>query len=190
MTFGDAPSRARRILRTGDTILSTVRTYLKAILFIDDALDGFICTTGFAVMSPIDDVHPRYLGYVLRSPDITNCVTSLSVGIAYPAISESVLGRIRLAIPPTKQEQAAIVAMIETELASLNRMADSTNREILFFRQFHARLVSEVATGKLDVRAATAALPETTESEPVDEAIDEEDVTEAVDDIKNEAVAA
>jgi type I restriction enzyme S subunit len=79
-TFTNAPSRARRILSKGDTILSTVRTYLKAILFIDDPLDGSICSTGFTVMSPTDAVHPRYLGYLLQSSNFTDRVSSLSVG--------------------------------------------------------------------------------------------------------------
>lgn len=35
LPFEEAPSRARRIVRDGDTIVSTVRTYLKAIAPID-----------------------------------------------------------------------------------------------------------------------------------------------------------
>ena len=43
--FSDAPSRARRIIQKNDTILSTVRTYLKAIAFVDEENDGKICST-------------------------------------------------------------------------------------------------------------------------------------------------
>ena len=48
--FKDAPSRARRITRVGDIIISTVRTYLKAIAFIDK--HDLIVSTGFAVLRP------------------------------------------------------------------------------------------------------------------------------------------
>ena len=34
--FEAAPSRARRVLRQGDTIISTVRTYLKAIWYVNE----------------------------------------------------------------------------------------------------------------------------------------------------------
>src|SRR5438552_2226594 len=54
LRFGTAPSRARRIVRTGDTIVSTVRTYLKAVYFVDDQADDLICSTGFAVLTPSD----------------------------------------------------------------------------------------------------------------------------------------
>jgi type I restriction enzyme S subunit len=51
--FGSAPSRARRVVRKGDTILSTVRTYLKAIYFVEEEdEDELVCSTGFAVLTP------------------------------------------------------------------------------------------------------------------------------------------
>lgn len=52
MTFGTAPSRAKRIVKKGDTIISTVRTYLKAIATIDTEVVDLIVSTGFAVISP------------------------------------------------------------------------------------------------------------------------------------------
>jgi hypothetical protein len=36
VTFEAAPSRARRVPSRGDTIVSTVRTYLRAVAFIDN----------------------------------------------------------------------------------------------------------------------------------------------------------
>ena len=50
LRFEAAPSRARRVLRRGDTIISTVRTYLKAIWYVDEDADDLIASTGFAVM--------------------------------------------------------------------------------------------------------------------------------------------
>src|SRR5215216_5064643 len=40
--FEDAPSRARRCVRQGDIIISTVRTYLRSIAFIDSAPENLI----------------------------------------------------------------------------------------------------------------------------------------------------
>src|SRR5690554_4979098 len=50
--FKNAPSRARRIAKEGDTIVSTVRTYLKAIDFVDKSKSNYIFSTGFAVLEP------------------------------------------------------------------------------------------------------------------------------------------
>lgn len=64
--FVNAPSRARRIVRKGDTIVSTVRTYLKAIAHIVDDVKDVIVSTGFAVVSPINGIEPKLLYYILH----------------------------------------------------------------------------------------------------------------------------
>src|SRR5436190_23320598 len=51
-TFADAPSRARRRLKAGCTIVSSVRPNLQAIAFIDEDLKDVICSTGFYVVEP------------------------------------------------------------------------------------------------------------------------------------------
>src|SRR5450759_4855371 len=46
--FRSAPSRARRIVRPGDTVFCTVRPSLQAPASADwNERDGFICSTGF-----------------------------------------------------------------------------------------------------------------------------------------------
>ncbi len=50
LTFAKAPSRARRKVKNGDVIVSTVRTYLRAITPIVDPEPNLIVSTGFAVV--------------------------------------------------------------------------------------------------------------------------------------------
>ena len=52
LLFKDAPSRARRIARDGDVIVSTVRTYLRSISKIENPPVNLIVSTGFAVIRP------------------------------------------------------------------------------------------------------------------------------------------
>ena len=89
MLFKDAPSRARRIVEKDDVIISTVRTYLKAIAIIPDE-KNLIVSTGFAVLTPIN-INSRYLGYLVKSEYFTSLVSSYSVGVLYPAINSSKL---------------------------------------------------------------------------------------------------
>src|SRR5436309_15877220 len=46
----DAPSRARKVIRRGDVIVSTVRPNLNAVALVPDVLDNQICSTGFSVL--------------------------------------------------------------------------------------------------------------------------------------------
>lgn len=91
--FAAAPSRARRIVRDGDVIISTVRTYLQAIAAISDPPTNLIVSTGFAVIRPRPGVlDPNYCRYALRESRFLWEVQGRSVGVSYPAINSSDLG--------------------------------------------------------------------------------------------------
>ena len=61
VVFENAPSRARRKVRDGDTIVSTVRTYLRAIAPVKNPPANLIVSTGFAVVRP-RNVNSAFLG--------------------------------------------------------------------------------------------------------------------------------
>jgi type I restriction enzyme S subunit len=150
--FGDAPSRARRILRTGDTIISTVRTYLRAVYFVSEKADDLVASTGFAVLTPGPGIVPEFLGITLQSDPFIDRVTANSIGIAYPAIAETSLGTFHLALPPSVEEQASIVAEVRHETQALTEGISRAQREIDLVREYRTRLIADVVTGKLDVR--------------------------------------
>ncbi|VWM07636.1 restriction endonuclease subunit S [Burkholderia lata] len=150
--FAAAPSRARRVLRRGDTIISTVRTYLKAIWYVNEDADNLVASTGFAVLTPNRDVEPEYLSYVIQSSAFVSRVTASSIGIAYPAIAETVLGRFPVVMPPTVAEQQAIVAHIQSEGEPLDIAIEQAMTEIKLIREYRDRLVADVVTGQIDVR--------------------------------------
>jgi type I restriction enzyme S subunit len=155
MRFASAPSRARRILRKGDTILSTVRTYLRSVWFVADDVADLVASTGFAVLTPRGEVYPAYLGYVVEGDDFINRVVANSVGIAYPAIAETVLGRFHVAIPPTLAEQRDLVGWIEKTSKPLSDGIAQAEEEIRLMREYRDRLISDVVTGQIDVRGWT-----------------------------------
>ncbi|MCL4543141.1 MAG: restriction endonuclease subunit S [Chloroflexi bacterium] len=152
LRFGDAPSRARRMLSKGDTIVSTVRTYLKAIYFLAEDATDLIASTGFAVLTPTAEVLPEYLGYVLQSGGFIERVIAYSVGVAYPAIAESRLASLHLAFPPTLVEQCGIVEQVKSSTQSLEAAIQRTRDEMALLREYRTRLIADVVTGKLDVR--------------------------------------
>lgn len=152
LRFENAPSRARRVLRRGDTIISTVRTYLKAIWYVNEQADDLIASTGFAVLTPSQEVEPEYLGYVIQSTGFVNRVTANSIGIAYPAIAETVLGRFPVVMPSKLEEQQAILAHIKAESAPLEQAIEQALSEIKLVREYRERQIADVVTGQVDVR--------------------------------------
>jgi hypothetical protein len=88
----------------------------------------------------------------------------------------------------SRHEQRTIVGYLEITVIEFNRSIAAVEREITLLREFRTRLVANVVTGKLDVRAAASALPEITESDTIDEPTDGEDLEEAIDDVEIYAV--
>lgn len=145
-TFENAPSRARRIVRSGDTIISTVRTYLKAIARIEDD-DNVIVSTGFAVLSPHQYLNPFYLELFIKSDLFCDEISKQSSGIAYPAINASQLGRIALLIPPS-EEQEEIARFLQQKCAETDALITEKQRAIEKMRQYKKSLIYEYVTGK------------------------------------------
>jgi type I restriction enzyme S subunit len=104
------------------------------------------------VLTPGSGVEPEYLGYVIQSSPFVNRVTANSVGIAYPAIAETVLGRFPVAMPPTLTEQQAIVAHIQSESAPLDTAIEQALAEITLIREYRDRLIFDAVTGQVDLR--------------------------------------
>ncbi len=157
--FANAPSRARRILTKGDVIVSTVRTYLRAIWFVDHEPTNLIASTGFTVLSPNSDVEPEYLSYIAQDTNFIDRVVANSVGIAYPAISESALSQLKIALPDSKEEQKRLVLHIKSQIQPYVAAISCLECEIDLLHECRTRLIADIVTGKLDVREAAARLP-------------------------------
>ena len=150
LVFGDAPSRARRIVRQGDVIISTVRTYLKAIARIETVQAGLIVSTGFAVIRPkkLDD---RFVAYVLKAPYFVESVVAHSVGVGYPAINTNILIGLNIAHPPLL-EQRVIAAFLDRELAKLDALVSKVRDAIEQLQELRTALISVAVTGQIDIR--------------------------------------
>jgi type I restriction enzyme S subunit len=114
---------------------------------------------------------PRYLMYFLLSSAGRGQIERDARGSSgtMPKIAHRHIQAWRIILPPIN-EQLRIVECLDTDLLALNQAISRIEREIGFIREYRTRLVSEVVTGKLDVRAAAAKLPDLTpEAEPLDE---------------------
>jgi type I restriction enzyme, S subunit len=188
--FEGSPSRARRIVQQCDTLISTVRTYLKAIYFIDRDWPDLVASTGFAVLTPSPAIDARFFGFALQSSTFVDQVVGNSLGVAYPAISETRLGSLHLALPRSRKAQEDIIRYLEAETAGFDQGIETTRREIALVQEFRTRLIADVVTGNVDVRASAALLPELNEEEPIKEVADGEDFEEEMGDVEPNEVAA
>lgn len=150
--FRDAPSRARRIVNENNIIISTVRTYLKSIYKIKSREKDCIVSTGFSVLE-IDPKHNiDYIYFVLLSDEFLDNVQRVSYGVSYPAISDSQLMNLKLSIVEDRGKQDEIVEKLFRLQKTVDKNIKNIQSQINNLQQLKKSLISEVVTGKIDVR--------------------------------------
>lgn len=150
--FRDAPSRARRIVNENNIIISTVRTYLKSIYKIKSREKDCIVSTGFSVLE-IDPKHNiDYIYFVLLSDEFLDNVQRVSYGVSYPAISDSQLMNLKLSIVEDKGKQDEIVEKLFRLQKTVDKNTKNIQSQINNLKLLKQSLISDVVTGKMDVR--------------------------------------
>lgn len=111
LSVDDAPMRARRVIRAGDIMISTVRPNLRGTALVPRELDGVVCSTGFAVLRPVE-VLPEYLFVQMLSPTVVDQLAIDAHGGHYPAVTDSRLRQTQLVVPPANVQKATAEQLI------------------------------------------------------------------------------
>lgn len=148
MNFKVAPSRARRIVKEGDVIISSVRTYLRAIAKIEKSDVPQIVSTGFVVFTPKKEkITSDFLYYAISSENLIEQVESNSVGISYPAINAIDIVNFKIPLPSIK-EQEEIVIEIDAKCAQIDSLISEKQSLIKDLAEYKKSLIFEAVTGK------------------------------------------
>lgn len=138
LPLAEAPSRARRVVRKGDTLLATVRPNLRSFWFARAPAANMVASTGFAVLRANDGLDERFLYYLVSDQAFTDYLTANVKGAAYPAVDARTIARAKVHVPPLpiQRKIAAILSayddLIENSLRRieiLEEMARNLYRE-------------------------------------------------------------
>ncbi len=144
----NAPSRARQVVKVGDIVLSTVRTYQKKTAIVPVTLDNAIASTGFSVLRPVSDVDPMFLLFQVLSHEFVTLLNGKQTGTSYPAVRDKDVRAMPFRIAPL-EEQKRIVVEMEARFSFLDAiktlLTDGLNR-IAILRQ---SVLAEAFAGRL-----------------------------------------
>ncbi len=150
-SWDESPSRARRVLRSGDTIVGTVRPGNRSFALI--AENGLTGSTGFAALRPNSEWLREFVYLAATSDDAIDRLTHLADGAAYPAVRPDVVVATEAVIPSedvVKEFSAILRPLIDRVAASRSESAALT--------QLRDLLLPRLISGKLSVEDAEAAL--------------------------------
>ena len=150
ISFRESPSRARRIAKPGDVIISTVRTYLKAIGTIPNVGD-IICSTGFCVITgKKGTIEQEFLAYSVTSEWFISFVICNSDGVSYPAINVPELVDLKIALPGA-EEQRQIAQFLSKKTFQIDSLIKKHTKKIELLKDYRQSLIFNVVTGKIRV---------------------------------------
>ena len=167
----DAPSRARQLVEAGDTVLSTVRTYLKNTALVPDSLLGAIASTGFCVLRPAAGVHPQFIFYRVLDQTFVDELSGLQAGTSYPAVRDSDVRAMSISLPPTA-EQHRIVQTLDSYFTRLDAARAALERVQANLKRYRASVLKAAVEGRLVLTEAELARKEGRDYEPADQLLE------------------
>ncbi len=109
----DAPSRARKLVKTNDVIFATVRPTLKRIAIITDDYNEQICSTGYFVLRAKENIQYQLLFYYLQTFYFQEKMEKLQKGASYPAVTDGEVRNQLISYPTNIKVQQQIVHQLD-----------------------------------------------------------------------------
>ncbi|WP_270796909.1 restriction endonuclease subunit S [Aeromonas sp. QDB11] len=125
--FEDAPSRARRVLRDGDTIVGTVRPGNRSYAFISNPRPNLTGSTGFAVLRPKQKAATEYVYLAATANSSIEYLAHVADGGAYPAVRPEVVSNLPCVLPSYDVLNAfhAVAAPLFAKVAANHQQAQT-----------------------------------------------------------------
>ena len=143
---GDEPSRARRRLRHGDTVLSTVRPDRGSYFLALKPPENRVASTGFAVLTPTKAPW-AFIHAALTQADFSEHLGQLADGGAYPAVRPEIIGAWKVVVP----DQAGILDAFQNICAPLFEQAEANRNQSRTLATLRDALLPKLISGELRI---------------------------------------
>jgi type I restriction enzyme, S subunit len=153
--FDDAPSRARRVLRDGDTIVGTVRPGNRSFAFIHEPASNLTASTGFAVLRPSAVENTEFVYLAATQDSSIEHLAHVADGGAYPAVRPDVVSGLQIVVP----DEHVLVAFHDVAASLLAKVSENqTQAQTL--ATLRDTLLPRLISGQLRLPEAQAAAEE------------------------------
>jgi type I restriction enzyme S subunit len=124
----DAPSRARKLIRTNDVIFATVRPTHIRVAVITREYNEQVCSTGYFVLRAKEFLSNNFVFYFLLTSGFNEQMEKLQKGASYPAVTDAEVKSIVIPFPSLKAQQTIVQKLEELK-------AESKNLESLYLQK-------------------------------------------------------
>lgn len=143
----NAPSRARKVIKVGDVIVSLTRPNLNAVALVNEKYDDQIASTGFEVIQPIK-VQSKYIFGLVRSRHFIDTISGFVQGALYPAAKSRDVQSYEFPLPPLA-EQKIIAEKLDTLLAQVDSTKARLEQIPQKLQRFRQAVLAAAVSGRL-----------------------------------------
>lgn len=145
----DAPSRAKKLIRTGDVIFATVRPTHSRVALISEEFDEQVCSTGYFVLRTKESVNNKLVFYFLLTKSFNEQMEKLQKGASYPAVTDNDVKGISFRFPKSKETQQTIVRQLDALRAETQKLEAVYQKKIDDLEELKKSILQKAFSGQL-----------------------------------------
>jgi len=145
----DAPSRARKLVKSGDVIFATVRPTLKRLTIIGKEYDSQICSTGYFILRTKDYISNKLLFYYLMGPNFISEMEKIQKGASYPAVTDGEIRQQVISFPKDLSEQKKLVDILDNLFTDSNRLQEIYSLKLKETASMEKSVLNKAFSGEL-----------------------------------------
>jgi len=145
----DAPSRARKLVRTNDVIFATVRPTHSRVALITEEYDEQVCSTGYFVLRAKDFLNNNFVFYFLLTYGFNKQMEKLQKGASYPAVTDAEVKSIFIPFPKSFKTQQTIVQKLDALNAETKKLESIYKQKINDLEELKKSILQKAFSGEL-----------------------------------------
>ena len=145
----NAPSRARKLVKTKDVIFATVRPTHSRVALITEEYNNQVCSTGYFVLRTKDFLNNKLIFYFLLTRDFNKKMEKMQKGASYPAVNDSEVKSIIISYPRSLTEQKSIAAKLDALSAETKKLEAIYQQKLADLEELKKSVLKKAFAGEV-----------------------------------------
>ena len=145
----DAPSRARKLVKTNDVIFATVRPTHSRVAIITEQFDNQVCSTGYYVLRAKNILNNIFIYYFFLTLGFNKEMEKLQKGANYPAVTNKEVESRKIIYPKSLAEQKQIVKNLDTVSTETKKLETIYQQKITCLDELKKSILQKAFNGEL-----------------------------------------
>jgi restriction endonuclease S subunit len=145
----NAPSRAKKLIKTNDVIFATVRPTHGRVALITEEYNNQVCSTGYFVLRAKEFLNNNLVYYFLLTRGFNKQMEKLQKGASYPAVTDGEVKGIIFSFPKSKTEQKSIVKKLDELSNQTKKLEEIYKQKLVDLDELKKSVLKKAFTGML-----------------------------------------